>query len=218
MDSTGEKAIIFFKDPKHRFFCLHPFILGSRDRRWCELESPESLEWEALGETWGMAAGIPVPAHTSVPQQPLFLRRASPSQGKNNYTTRWETTCPTLWNLALPNSHLYFSSFPPPCILTPAEETATLTGRLRGCQRLALGCGHFIHIPRNQTGAPHPSQESHRNIFLVSGRPKLWASEAPPTFLVGALLCLAELREISQDGLRHVAQGWGNTQTVFPEV
>ena len=62
---------------------------------------------------------------------------------------------------------------------------------------MALGRDQPIHFPLKQPGISL-SWESHRNTPLASGKPNLWGLEAPPAFLLGALLCQVQGNNLEQ--------------------
>ena len=104
---------------------------------------------------------------------------------------------------------LSFLSF---CILTLAEETATM--QTKGWQRWAVRFPG-IYFPV-KTGAS-PSWDSHTNTLPVSYRPTIRALKTTTISLPGALPCWAE-GNIILDILRLVAWGQEPTPTIFPEV
>ena len=98
------------------FFCFlllllffsQPLILGCNKGRVGQTgvargESQVGCMEERCG---GMAMGFSVPGF---PQQPPFLTRAGPSQGKSIYLTLWDTAPPYLWNTACSTLHHFFS-------------------------------------------------------------------------------------------------------------
>ena len=163
---------------------------------------------------------------TRILWQPSFWRRASPSKEKSNYITLWDAAPPTLWNTVHPSLHLFFFpflfcficflsfllSFLSFCILTLAEETATM--QTKGWQRWAVRFPG-IYFPV-KTGAS-PSWDSHTNTLPVSYRPTIRALNTTSISLPGALPCWAE-GNIILDILRLVAWGQEPTPTIFPEV
>ena len=66
---------------------------------------------------WEMDAGFLGLGYKTILQQPFFLRRAGPSQGKNDYPTLWVTTRPT-GSLLTPFSGILLAS-PSGILFTP---------------------------------------------------------------------------------------------------
>ena len=117
MEPAGDKTTFFLffspsfssQVPMHRFRVpTHP-PLGQVKGGQHDLQLWGESGVAGLGERCeGMAAGFPMPGYNTLPQQPFFLRRAISFQGKNSYSTLWETTWSTstekapssiLWNL-----------------------------------------------------------------------------------------------------------------------
>ena len=89
---------LILKGAKAQLLCSQPLTLGPSKGKaaqtgvtWVESGGKRTVE-----RRWGAAVGFSMPGYTWSPEQPSFLRRASPSQGKSNYFTLWNTAQPTL--------------------------------------------------------------------------------------------------------------------------